>query len=36
MREFLLNKGFQPETLALLNRANLRKLADEYGYKGNK
>lgn len=33
MRCFLLAHGFKPETLALLNRANLRKLAEEYGFK---
>jgi hypothetical protein len=33
MREFLLEKGFKAETLALLNAENLKKLAAEYGFK---
>lgn len=33
MRKFLLSKGFQPETLALLNRENLARLAADYGWK---
>jgi hypothetical protein len=33
MREFLLNKGFKPETLALLDRNNFEKLALEQGFK---
>lgn len=32
MYNFLLGKGFQPETLDLLNADNLAKLAADYGY----
>lgn len=33
MREYLISKGFNQETLDLLNDENLRKLAIEQGYK---
>lgn len=33
MYNFLLNKGFKPETLDLLNNDNLQKLAIEQGFK---
>lgn len=33
MRKFLLSQGFTVETLSLLNRENIQKLAAEYGYK---
>lgn len=33
LREYLLQKGFKAETLALLNADNLEKLAKEHGYK---
>lgn len=32
MKQFLLNKGFQEETLALLNDENLARLAKDYGW----
>lgn len=32
MRKFLMSKGFKAETLALLTKVNLIRLAREYGY----
>jgi hypothetical protein len=34
LKKFLVRKGFNIGTLALLNQANLERLAADYGYKG--